>query len=71
MRPYKHIRLEEWPDMGDIRAEGRKSCCSHLPGKNGECRSHARNSASKKATRRSLKRADKAKDARDAKSYLD
>ena len=59
MKPYKTIRLEEFPDVGDITSEGRKSSVGKLPGKSGEYRSYTRNPKIRKATRRSLKRSDK------------
>lgn len=61
MKPYQNKRLEGWPDVGDIHAEGRKSSCGNLQGKSGEIRSIHKSSEKKRAARRNLKRSDKAK----------
>ena len=60
MRPYQTRKLEEFPDCGDIRAEGRKSAVGRLRGKGGYYRASI-NAKSKRETRRYLKRADKAR----------
>lgn len=54
MRPYHSIKLTEFPDVGDIRAEGRHSRVGRLDDK-----SYIRDPRRKAAVRRSLKRADK------------
>lgn len=59
MRPYQTHKLEEFPDCGDIQAEGRKSSVGRLRGKGGYRASI--NAKSKRASRRYLKRADKAR----------
>jgi hypothetical protein len=60
MKPYQTKKLEQFPDCGDIRDEGRKSVVGRLRGPGGDYRASI-NSKSKRATRRALKRADKAK----------
>lgn len=52
MKAYETIKLIECPDMGDLRTDGR--------GRNGK-RAVFHNASSKAATRRSIKRADKAR----------
>lgn len=59
MRAYNTIRFTEFPDVGDIRREGR---ASHV-GKLNRGRGYVR-SAAKKAARRNLKRRDRARTAR-------
>lgn len=59
MKPYEHKKLIEFPDVYDIRHEGRHSAVGKFPGKYGEYRPYCRGSK-KRAIRRSLKRADKA-----------
>lgn len=61
MHPYEHKKLEEYPDVADIQEEARRSRVGRLPTKSGQYKSYTRNSRSKRAVRRSLKRADKAK----------
>lgn len=61
MRPYKTIRLEEFPDIGDIQAEARASHVGRLPEKGGDFKPYTRNKAKRRAIRRSLKRGDKAR----------
>ena len=61
MRPYKTIRLEEFPDIGDIQAEARASHVGRLPEKGGDFKPYTRNKAKRRAIRRSLKRRDKAR----------
>jgi hypothetical protein len=58
MRAYQTIRFTEGPDCGDLAQEGRKSSVGNIAGKSGHYRSHSRG---KKATRRYLKRADRAR----------
>jgi hypothetical protein len=60
MRPYQTRKLEEFPDCGDIAEEGRKSSVGRLRGKGGYYRASI-NAKSKRASRRYLKRADKAR----------
>jgi hypothetical protein len=54
MRPYKTIRLIEGPDVADIKSEGRKSSVGRL-----DQRGYFKNRASKRATRRAMKKADR------------
>lgn len=61
MRPYKTIRLEEFPDIGDIQAEARASHVGRLPEKGGDFKPYTRNKAKRRAIRRSLKRGDRAR----------
>lgn len=61
MRPYKHKRLEDCPDVADLKNEARKTAEGKLRGKGGDYRAY-RNTKARKQIRRSLKRADKAKD---------
>ena len=65
MRPYRTIKLEEFPDVGDIQAEARASHVGRLPEKGGDFKPYIRNKAKKAATRRMLKRSDKARAARE------
>lgn len=60
MKPYQTKKLIEFPDVADIRANGRKSSVGKLGGKSGDNRPYCR-SKKRKAIRRALKRADKAK----------
>jgi hypothetical protein len=60
MRAYETIRFTEWADVADILAEGRKSCAGRLPGRGGDFRPIARGRR-KAATRRTLKRRDRAR----------
>lgn len=57
MQPYANRRLTESPDVADIRCEGR---ATHV-GRAGSQHGYIRKSATKAATRRHLKRADRAK----------
>jgi len=57
MKAYETIRFIEFPDVGDIREQGRKSCVG------GKERGYSRK-ASKNATRRRLKRSDRARSLR-------
>jgi len=52
MRAYRTLRFGQHPDVADIQADGRKSS---VGGKN-----YLRNTKRKAATRRTLKRRDKA-----------
>ncbi len=61
MHPYNFRKLTESPDVGDIKEEGRKSSTGKYPEKGGEFKGYTRKSRNKRATRRYLKRADKAK----------
>jgi hypothetical protein len=61
MRPYRHQRLEEYPDVADLKNEARKTGAGKLRGKGGDYRAY-RDTKGRKQLRRSLKRADKAKD---------
>ncbi len=65
MRPYKTMRLEEFHDIGDIQSEARASHVGRLPEKGGDFKPYIRNKANKAATRRMLKRSDKARAARE------
>lgn len=57
MRAYETKRFTEWPDVGDIRCEARKSITGRLKRDHG----YMKNKEAKAATRRSMKRSDKAK----------
>ena len=71
MKPYLNVRLEVAPDSGDIKTEARKSVVGFGRLVNGKmtypyqgrgienCRGSHKNKRVKKATRRSMKRADK------------
>jgi hypothetical protein len=61
MRPYTTFRFSNFPDVGDIKAEGRKSSAGQLPGKSGEYHSLTRNPNRRRQVRRTLKRSDKAR----------
>lgn len=54
MKPYG-VRVEEWPDVGDIKIMGAKSCVGKLRGKSGLYRGYCRGSW-KKHIRRYWKR---------------
>ena len=58
MKPYGIPRLPEIsePDMGDIKEFARPGRVGNLPTKGGDIRSHDKNSAAKRATRRVYKR---------------
>lgn len=60
MKAYQTFKFEENPDVGDIREDGRASHVGRLSGRSGDFRSYCR-SANKKAIRRHLKRADRAR----------
>lgn len=64
MRPYKYRKFEEWPDVGDIKSDGRSSHVGTCSGPGGKARGYNA-PAAKAKTRRHLKRADKAKIARE------
>jgi len=60
MRPYLSIRLTQWPDMADLKAEGRKAAAGNLRGRNGrDIRGLFRHPRVKRAVRRTLKRIDR------------
>jgi hypothetical protein len=61
MRPYQHLRLEQFPDVADIQREGRASHVGKLREKSGEFKPYIRNAKARRAVRRLLKRRDKAK----------
>lgn len=61
MKAYKTIRFTEAPDIGDIKEEGRASHVGKLAGRSGEYRPYTRSASARRATRRTLKRADKAR----------
>ena len=54
MKPYQNKKLEQSPDVGDIREEGRKSSVGKLPSKSGEYKSYFRRAKNKKTIRRSI-----------------
>jgi hypothetical protein len=54
MRPYRNIKLTEYPDVGDIRSEGRRSAIGRIHSDRGYCRPVA-----KAVVRRALKKADR------------
>jgi len=72
MKPYETHKLTDYPDVGDIRAEGRKSSVGRIVIVKGKAarpwkqrneliyRGYSKPN-SKKAMRRNMKRADKAK----------
>lgn len=60
MRPYENYRFIEQPDVADIREQGRASHVGKFPGKGGDYRGYCR-PAGKRATRRAMKRGDRAK----------
>jgi hypothetical protein len=64
MKPYETIRLTECPDVGDIQSEGRASHVGKLREIGGDFKPYLR-TPKRKATRRGLKRADKARSLRD------
>lgn len=61
MKPYKTIKLDNYPDVADIHLYGRKSSSGNLQGKGGDIRSLHKNPNKKQAARRAHKRSDKAK----------
>lgn len=65
MHPYSTIRLQASADCADGKAEGRKSSAVNVKGKNGDIHNSSRSSASKRATRRMLKRMNKAREDRE------
>lgn len=60
MKPYKHKKLTDSPDIADIKSEGRASHVGKFAGKGGDFRPYCAPVAKAK-TRRNLKRADKAR----------
>lgn len=66
MHPYQTRKLTEYPNVADIKAEGRKSSSSGRPSRSGEFKPHTRNPRRRRAIRRSLKRADRARALKDA-----
>lgn len=58
MKAYETIKFEEFPDVADIQADGRKSSIGKFPSKNGEYKPYIR-SSNKKKVRRYLKHKDK------------
>ena len=56
MKPYKNIKLEEFPDVADIQFEARKSSVGSLRRKSGEFRGIVKNKLNKKQQRRYWKR---------------
>jgi len=66
MKAYQNKKLVEGPDVADIREEGRRSAVGKFRGKGGDYRGYCK-SKNKRVTRRLLKRADKAKTARNLK----
>lgn len=58
MKPYKTIKLTEYPDVADIQNEGRKSSVGRIPNKEHEYKPYSR-SKNRKRIRRILKRIDK------------
>jgi hypothetical protein len=73
MKPYRTIKLIEFPDIADIQAQGRKSSVGRLPEKGGDFKPYVRSAKCRASARRALKKADKNElariDRRDAK-YL-
>jgi hypothetical protein len=64
MRAYQNSRFIEGPDVADIREQGRASHVGKLPERCGVFKPYFRNAEARRATRRSLKRADKNKTSR-------
>jgi hypothetical protein len=60
MKPYNLIKLEQYPDHGDIQTEGRPTKFGHSQGRSKDIRS-LMTSKHKKINRRRLKRTNKAK----------
>lgn len=54
MRPYVTLKLEQWPDVADLKAEGRPRHLGSLKG-----RSLFRRAAAKHRARRYLRRLDR------------
>jgi hypothetical protein len=61
MKPYETIRLGHAPDIADIQSQARASHVGRLPEKAGVFKSYIRKSKVRKAVRRNLKRADRAR----------
>lgn len=61
MRAYEFHRFEEWPDVGDIQEDCRKSCIGKLPEKCGVFKPYIRRAKNRKQARRIMKRRDKAR----------
>lgn len=70
MKPYTHIRLQASADCADGVGEARKSSAVNVPGKGGDIHNSTRNATAKRKTRRSMKRADKAKTWREIQNDL-
>jgi hypothetical protein len=66
MHPYETIKLTERPNVADVKDEGRKSSVGKLPSRSGEFKPYTRNPRRRRAVRRSLKRADRARALKDA-----
>jgi hypothetical protein len=61
MRPYGlEFALIAGPDVGDIKAQARKGCIGRVAGKSGDYHAYSRGGASKRATRRTIKRGARA-----------
>jgi hypothetical protein len=60
MRAYETYKFEEYPDVGDIQGDGRKSCVGRFREKGGDYKPYSKPNK-RKVTRRYLKRADKAR----------
>lgn len=65
MKPYSTIRLTECPDVGDIKADGRASHVGKIAEPSGVFKPYTRKAANRRAVRRSLKRADRARSLRE------
>jgi hypothetical protein len=61
MRPYKTIRLCQAPDIADIQSQARAAHVGRLTEKSGVFKPYIRKSKVRKAVRRNLKRADRAR----------
>ena len=61
MKPYETIRLGHAPDIADIQSQARASHVGRLTERAGVFKPYIRKSKVRKAVRRNLKRADRAR----------
>ena len=59
MKPYKHIKLDTYPDIADGKLDGRKASAVNVSVRGGKARSN-QSPKKKAAARRYLKHVDKA-----------
>lgn len=64
MKPYATIRLTEFPDVADIKGEGRASHIGRFAEPGGDYKNYTRKAHIRRATRRYLKRVDRRKQIR-------